>query len=265
MSKLLKLENLNNTRDLGGMETADGRRIRDGRLFRSGHLQKASEKDIQTLAAYDIGMIVDFRSSKENQEQPDPQVGTARYIHLPAEDEQLLGIERDSESEKSFADILIDRVVENPDYAKEYMCGMYRRFISNAYTAGQYRKFVKLVGECKQPILWHCTAGKDRAGFASVIMEEILGVQRELIRQDYLETNTYIQEESDRLIEMFSKMYKGYYPKKEVRYFFSAEEAYLDALYNETEKVYGSFENYLKEALDVDEKMRERLKEKYLL
>lgn len=264
MSKLLKMEKLNNTRDLGGMETIDGRSIRPGFLFRSGHLQKASEADLKVLSGFGIAKIIDFRATKEVKEQPDPPLGSAQHIHLPAEDEQLLGIERDEESEKNFAEVLIDRVVADPDYAREYMCGMYRRFISNDFTVGQYRKFIRLVDECDQPVLWHCTAGKDRAGFASIIMEEILGIPREKIREDYLITNTYIKEEVEWLIEMFARMYKGDYPRKEVRFFFSADEAFIDAIYDEAEIKYGSFENYLTEALGVDEAMKDRMKARYL-
>lgn len=264
MSELLKMEKLNNTRDLGGMKTADGHVIKPGLLFRSGHLQKAGKADLEVLKSFGISRIIDFRASKEVQEQPDPPLGPAQYIHLPAEDEQLLGIERDQESQKNFAEILIDRVVADPGYALEYMRGMYRRFVTNDFTVGQYRKFIHLVDDSEEPVLWHCTAGKDRAGFAAIVVEEILGVPRDQIRADYLVTNVYIKQEVDYLIPMFGKMYKGDYPKDAVRFFFSADERFYDAVYEEAERLYGSFENYLKEALGVDEEMKMRMRTRYL-
>ena len=264
MSVLIEFEKLNNTRDLGGME-ADGGKIRHGMLYRSGFLQKASEKDLEKLKTFDIGAVVDFRSGNETREQPDPLIGSEKQIHLPAEDEQALGIERDEEAKKRVGEILIDRVIADPDYANKYMSGLYRRFVSNTFTAGQYRKFIQLLEEEEKPVLWHCTAGKDRAGFGAILLEEILGVDREAIRADYLKTNGYIREEVDFLVDMFEKMRPQNYPKKEVRLFFSAEPYFFDSIYDEAENKYGSFDNYMKTALGVDDTLKEKLKERYLV
>ena len=264
MPILIELEKLNNTRDLGGMKTADGREIKPGLLYRSGFLQRASEADIKKLSDLGLTAIIDFRADEESIEQPDPQIGTAVYIHLPAEDEELLGIERDKKSEKRFTEVLIDRVVEDPNYAIRYMSGMYRRFINNSFTIGQYKKFLKILDESTGPVLWHCTAGKDRAGFASILIEEILGVPREEIIADYLRTNEYIKEEAAFLVDMFSRMYAGDFPKEAVKVFFSAHPDFIGALYEQAEEKYGSFEGYLTQALGVDEALRSRLQEKYL-
>ncbi len=265
LSKRLFFDKLNNIRDLGGMKTADGRTIRPGQLFRSCYLQKADPSDVQKLEALGLSRIVDFRSFNEVKEQPDPVLPGTVNIHLPAEDEQLLGIERDKDSARQFTEILIERVIKNPDYAIEYMSGMYRRFVTNEYTIGQYRKFLEIVLESPGPVLWHCTAGKDRAGFAALLLEEILGVDRESILEDYLITNKYLKEEVDYLVDLFSRVHGGEYPKEDVKLFFSAEKAYLEALKTEVEEHWGSFDVFLRDKMGVTEEKREAFRAKYLI
>ena len=64
MSIPIPFHKLNNTRDLGGMQTTDGRRIRSGKLFRSGQLYEADEYDRQKLEEM-LDLVVDFRTETE--------------------------------------------------------------------------------------------------------------------------------------------------------------------------------------------------------
>ena len=95
----LPLENLNNTRDLGGIQTRDGRRIRKDRLYRSGHLFAASPKDLAVLAER-VGLVADFRSLSERTEKPDPDFGQ-EYVHLPIFDVPAASVERDEASNEA--------------------------------------------------------------------------------------------------------------------------------------------------------------------
>ena len=266
MDRRLKFEKLLNTRDLGGFRTKDGKTIKSGLLFRSEYLIKASEADVKQIEKLGLEKVIDFRSYSEKEEQPDPALPGTEFVHLPAEDEAALGIDRDQRSQQSFTDFLMSQVVADPMFAIGYMSGMYRRFISNRYTTGQYRKFLDIVINAEGPVLWHCTAGKDRAGFAAVIIEEILGIDRDDIIESYLLSNAYLKPEVDYLVGMFEKTYKreGPYPSEEVKLFFSAREEYIASLYDEADKEYGSFENFLKEGLGADEAVQGALREKYL-
>ena len=70
------------------------------------------------------------------------------------------------------------------------MIRMYRAFAGD-YAVKGYAEFVRLLLQGnKKAMLWHCTAGKDRAGTAAVIIEEILGIPREVIIADYLTTTS---------------------------------------------------------------------------
>ena len=65
-NKLLALPSLENTRDLGGMKTADGKTVKAHRLIRSGELSRASDADLAVLSkVYGVGTVVDLRPPAE--------------------------------------------------------------------------------------------------------------------------------------------------------------------------------------------------------
>ena len=165
LSRRIEFEKLLNTRDLGGMTGADGRRIKPGKLYRSGHLYSASENDLKKLSGM-IELSVDFRTSRECAEKPEPSLDGVVSLYNPIFEEQQAGVTRDK---NSFAEVL-KNMLYDAEVARRYMNASYEGFINNAYSVNQYERFVRrLMEEHERGVLWHCTAGKDRAGFASDI------------------------------------------------------------------------------------------------
>ena len=140
----LQFEKLNNTRDLGGMPTHDGRRIRNGLLYRSGHLYAASPKDLAVLRER-VGLVVDFRSVSERTEKPDPDFGQM-YLHLPVFDIPAASVERDEASQKAS----FNTVARDPEGAAEYMANTYRSFIREGFARAQYARFIRLLIEPRE-------------------------------------------------------------------------------------------------------------------
>ena len=174
-STLLEFEKLHNTRDLGGMKNSDGRSIVPGKLIRSGHLSKLPESDIIKLQEM-IDTIVDFRSDEELEENPDVIFPNVTYRRFLLVDSTSAGISREQKAMQE----LVKSIINKPEEAKKYMCGMYRSLALSEGISLQYAAFIRLLLEDhEKAVLWHCTAGKDRAGIASVIVEEILGIPRE--------------------------------------------------------------------------------------
>ena len=263
MSRLLYLENLHNTRDLGGMETTDGRRIRSGKLIRSGHLFGGSAADLNMLGET-VDTVVDFRTPQEAEEKPDPAISGVNFWHIPIFDSLKAGVTREEESDAQ----VIRMMMGDHRRAKAYMCGIYTDFVSVPFEISQYEKFVRLLMEPhEKAVLWHCTAGKDRAGFASVIVEELLGVDRAAIRADYLQSNECLAEDIRELIGMFYAMEGEENPEAELalRYLFGAREEFRDAVYAEIEKRYGGFDGFISDGLHISPDEREALKQMYLV
>ncbi len=261
----IELENLINTRDLGGMKTTDGRVIKKGMLIRSGQLSAASEADKAFLSDL-LGVVYDFRTSKERNEKPDPALDGVEYIHVSILDESRMGISREEETDKeAVKEMMGDAEEKGPEHGVEMMAGLYGEFVTNAAMQEKYRAFLKKVLENENgAVLWHCTAGKDRAGFASILVEAILGVSREDMRQDYLATNVFIRPEVEELLERLTKDNDDPQAAQKMMPMFSALDKYFDRVFSAADEVYGGFDAFLEKAMGIDAETRERFRSKFL-
>lgn len=148
------------------------------------------------------------------------------------------------------------------------MIRTYESFVSEPFARQTYARFVRILLEKhEKAVLWHCTAGKDRTGFATVILLELLGVDREEILKDYLRTNEYLKEEQEQLIHMVQAQsgIRDEASREALTFLFGASEIFLNALYQKTESLFGSFEGFLEQGLDITPDKKKKLQEMYLL
>ncbi len=258
----INLEKLNNTRDLCGIDLPDGR-IKPGRLIRSGMLGIASEADRRWLDE-NVSTVIDFRSPAERNEVPDPVIEGAENFHIPIIEDLAAGVSRDEESDEEAVSMLMS----DPGAAMKYMCGLYEEFAVLESALRGYEAFVrKLFENPDEAVLWHCTAGKDRAGFATAIVLEMLGADRETIIADYLETNEYVQQDIDAMIQFYFG--DAAEPDSRVadalRYLFGAREEFLEAAIGKAEELYGSFRGYIRDGLHIRDEEIEAWKNAILL
>ena len=262
MSTIVSLHTLNNTRDLGGMVTADGRTIRKGKLFRSGQLYYADVPDRQKLEKL-LSLVVDFRTERERNEKPDPAFEKVKNISMPVLDSLTPGITREEQSDNA----VMRKFPGDPDNALKYMCGTYAGFVEKQTVAGLYGQFIRLLLKGQEKgILWHCTAGKDRAGFAAVIVEEILGVSRDVILAEHMATNMYLEEEVKELYAAVHQRMGVSDPAADaaLEVLFTVREEYLAVAYARAEELYGSFDMYIEKGLGITREEQSRLKDMYL-
>ncbi len=149
---------------------------------------------------------------------------------------------------------------------------MYRSLALSEGISTQYAAFIRLLlEEHEKAVLWHCTAGKDRAGIASVIVEEILGIPREDIIADYLKTGEYLTGDVNRLVAFIKKMvakvmtFDDELASESLQYLFSTEKEYIEYYYQALEEKFGSFENYIRKGLGLMEEEVSEFREKYLV
>jgi protein-tyrosine phosphatase len=154
-----------NARDLGGLTTADGRRVRRGALVRSDQLCRLSDRGRTEFLTHGVRTVIDLRTPAEVAKDPDPlwQEHGIDYLHIPQQDEQLWreldGVARTRAERDSAA---IDR------RAPQIVAMM--RAVANAAPGG---------------VLIHCLAGKDRTGIAVALLLGLVGVDDEQIAADY--------------------------------------------------------------------------------
>lgn len=175
--RVLTLEGGRNFRDLGGYPTEDGRRVKWGVLFRSGSLAHLTPADHQTLQALAIAMVCDLRTSAERTHEPNRWCEIAEIAYWA----------RDYEA--SFGELhkLLSSRIATPEQARQAMADSYR--ILPFEQAPSYAEVFARLAQGHVPMVFNCSAGKDRAGTAAALILSALGVARETVIEDYLLTN----------------------------------------------------------------------------
>ena len=261
MSKLITAEKIVNFRDLGGMATMDNRKIKEGFLFRSGDLGNATDAD-KLLLAGKLDLIVDFRSIEERVAKPDPELDGVENIHLP-----ILGTDAQKNTHPPTSKQNLAEVFSDPVKVRTGLKGAYTKFIENEFSVRQYEQFFRVLVEGKYPrVLWHCSAGKDRTGFAAYMIETLLGVDHEAAIEDYKATTKYLADDLEKLKETIRNSEKGLTEEHEqaLEFAFEASEFYISAAIEKMDELYSGFDGYLKNGLHVTDEEVEILKNRYL-
>lgn len=185
---------LPNTRDLGGLVGADGRRVKRGRLLRSGTLGFGTDADVARLRdEYDVRLVVDLRGTEELIELPDPmaELPRARYVHADILGKKAEGITQDRDSREMAR--LREEAGDDP---VSFMELVYPHLLLDEPGVAGYRSFFESLLACDEgSALWHCYVGRDRCGMASALVEAALGVDEGEMGRDYLATNVYAPRE----------------------------------------------------------------------
>lgn len=179
----LPFEKALNFRDLGGYRAQDGRTVRYGVFYRSGELDCIlSDADKALYHSLGIRYILDLRSRMESAAHPDPVPEGARYECICAM-RYLDGDEIDfSPAGMAKLQAELELVVSEEDSFME----LYRRM---AFRNPAFQALFKAMENDETPLLFHCSAGKDRTGIGAMLILLALGVDRETAIQDYLQTN----------------------------------------------------------------------------
>ena len=244
------------------MNAADGRKIISGALVRCGNLSEVSEGDRAELALL-ADTVVDLRTDSERSEKPDVEIPGIIYHHIPVVNSLTAGITREKAADQE----VFSRLGDKPEKARQYMCDLYHAIAESDFAAGQYARFIRIIMQRRsKAVLWHCTAGKDRAGVAAAIVEEILGVGRDDVIDDYLMTNEYLKEDIAFLTE-FVKGQAGpdaVIKDEAMQYLFGARQDYIEEYYNTINSKYGSFDLFLRNGLKLTEEDLRELQSMYL-
>lgn len=241
----IDFQGLPNTRDLGGLFGADGRRVRRGLLLRSGALGFARGNDLDRLRdEYNLQLVVDLRNDDELIELPDPMDAFpgARFVHANILTSEAAGITQDQAARELAR---LKREIDPKADPVRFMAVVYPHLLTDAPGIAGYRDLFQAVLDCEQgAALWHCYVGRDRCGMASALIETALGVDRDEIERDYIATNVYAP--------------------RELTVESPASLIMLRAAFDAVEREYGSVMGYITGALGVTETDIETLRNRYL-
>ncbi|MDE2380022.1 tyrosine-protein phosphatase [Bradyrhizobium sp.] len=237
----LNLQGASNFRDLGGYPTADGRLTRWRQIFRSNHLGQLTPSDVAVVRELGIRSAFDFRGVEE---RTGGVCGVSEItVHsLPIEPTVVAALR----------ERMVQGTLTAP-VALEIMRDSYRNYVR--HNTHSFRALFAHLLEDHAPLVIHCTAGKDRTGFASALILHALGVADEVVAEDYLLTNHCYRRDSSSASDL----------PDDVRDAIGAVEAsYLAAGFDAVSAEYGDIEAYLRDGLKLGSPERSALKARYL-
>ena len=216
----IDLPGVKNVRDLGGLRTTDGRVVRTGMLYRAAKLQHIAPEGVDQLHQRGVTLNIDLRRDFERQLQPDPVLPGIRYqVH------DVMGANN----------IITSAVLQ----------AAYFEFVNNTVDRIELASALRDILHNDGATLYHCTAGKDRTGWLSVILLRILGVDRADVDQDFLLSN------------------EGHHTT-EMDPFNGVNMGWLNTSYYEAWRNYGTFDNYVRDGLGITDDEVAQLKAKFL-
>jgi protein-tyrosine phosphatase len=249
--RLLPMDGSHNTRELGGYKTTDGKTIKWGKLFRSDKLSDISKTDQAYLQNLGIKKIVDFRSEQEKAEDPNIIPTGISYVEMP--------ISVDGAMRSKIEAVLkgeTDREVQS------FLIDANKEFVTNY--ADVYENFLRGLIDEDAPTLFHCTAGKDRAGFAAAITLIALGVSKEDVINDYMKTNAFTQERIEEILGQIELMSLYQSDVEILRPLLGVEQIYIETAFRTAEEKYGSLESFIRDGLNISDEDIQKLRNKFL-
>ena len=253
MSDILGIEKKRNLRDLGGYKTRNGKHVKKGYFFRSSRLMDFDQAELKILNSLNIKKIYDLRSKEEVKDSPDPMLKGAEYIHSSA-------ATRADGTEVNFSPAAL--IAENV-YSKESNDEFTHKVYGNLPFSYAYKRMFEDIVAGNVPILFHCSAGKDRTGIAAILILLALGVDEETAMYDYMLTNEYRKE----YIERFRKDFPLTKLDGELAGMLLAYEGvtYTNADYSlkRIKEKYENYDEYFEKEYNLDKDALQRLRDLY--
>jgi protein-tyrosine phosphatase len=235
------LEGASNFRDLGGYPAGDGRTLRWRQIFRSNHLGHLTAADIEIVRGLGVRHAFDFRGRDERA----AAVCAVKEItvhSLPIEPTVVAALRA-----RLAAGTL------SADAALEIMRESYRNYVR--LNTHSFRALFAHLLDDRAPLVIHCTAGKDRTGFACALVLRALGVADDVIAEDYLLTNRFYRRDPTAGTDL---------PDDVRQAIGSVDASFLAAGFEAVSADYRDLESYFRDGLGLGDSERAALKQRYL-
>ncbi|MBQ7668812.1 MAG: tyrosine-protein phosphatase [Clostridia bacterium] len=211
MIRHYNLKNVSNFRDLGGFMTESGNVTKYNKVFRSSAIYDLTDEERELLHKKGIKKVIDLRVQHELERKPSAFLtdDEIEYINIP----------------------LSDKWTNNADEVPNLYFDIVKDHASMA-------RVLKVIANTDEPLVFHCSAGKDRTGIISGILLSLNGVKEEDILADYISSYAYIYKEF-RILKATVPEFKDFVGTMNVET--------LEITLKRIKEVYGSMEGYLKE------------------
>ncbi|GHG73891.1 tyrosine-protein phosphatase [Streptomyces griseocarneus] len=261
---------ITNLRDLGGIALAGNSAVRPGLLLRSGRLDRLDPEADPVVAALGIHTVVDLRSEHERRERPDRLPEGARLIVadvLAGLSAHRTGPHQGHAAPGDRVPARLEDVLGSPAAAEEHlgggkaeklMCDTYRTFVTSEPACQAYGLLLTTLAEpdCG-PLLFHCTAGKDRTGWAAAVVLLLLGADAGAVEREYLAVNPAVRAAFAPVIDRFTAV--GGDPSI-ADAILGVRPVYLEAALEEMHRLHGDVNGYVREGLGIPDAAVDRIR-----
>lgn len=238
----INIPGIQNFRDLGGYKGAKGKETRWGAIYRSAQIDSLNDCSRKELKNLGIKTIIDLRTETELANFPRLQEGF-NVVHIPIATGDMETVLQDIQKSKVKTDTIF-RMVERMN-----------RELTTKYHKEFKKVFDILLDKASYPIVIHCSSGKGRTGIVSALILASVGVNEDIIMEDYRLSNDYFN------IPMASKYAYQLpaYSQEAITTLFSAKEDFLNAARDEIKRSYGDVETYLHKGIGLTKDDIDRL------
>jgi protein-tyrosine phosphatase len=253
----LHLASAPNFRDAGGYRADDGKWVRMGLLYRSDQLDRLTPADLETLHGDNIHLVCDLRTDVERKQGQD---------RLPAGAQPMIADVAGGDSSSSGLAKLLGsggdpEAILGHGRGAQLMIDANHQFVTSQAARTAYKAlFERLADPTMLPATFHCTAGKDRTGWAEAVFLSIMGVPRDVIMRDYLLSNGFLEAKNQRTLQMM----KGHMDPALFEPLFGVRPEYLQAGFDAVDKTYGSMDRYVREGLGLSDATIQSLRREFL-
>ena len=246
----------NNFRELGGYRADEGKTVKWGQIYRgfpTGRL--TTEADRRLLDSLGLRLILDLRSSGEAKKEPDYVPDGARLV-------QICGLCAEDGAEIAFAPGDIEKLMQTAEEGESISQRLYRRMLTGNKA---FKELFRALEAGETPILFHCSAGKDRTGVAAMLILLALGASDEVICADFEQTNACRKAEIDAVLAEHAAEIAAD-PACRMRYYAMAgvDPAAAPFVLDTIRRKFGSAENYLETEYGLTPARLMRLRRMYL-
>ncbi|MFE3291341.1 tyrosine-protein phosphatase [Rhodococcus sp. NPDC059234] len=223
----VRLDGAKNFRDIGGYTTTDGRKVRTGVVYRSNKIDSLTDPDLAKLTAANVTLDVDLRNTSERAQAPDRLPPGVRY--------QVADVEGGGSNFwfHEFMPLTLGRALIDAAVSGSSDLGMsvqYPFMVSYHGSDVAFGDLLKAIAHNDSgATMYHCTSGKDRTGWSTAVLLTLLGVPRDMVNADYMASNTYLGDAH------------------------AVELSWLDAAFDQMNRIYGSFDRYVRDGLGLDQ------------
>ena len=242
-------------KDFGGIKTKDNRTIKNNMIIRSSCLYDLTPEEVELIKSFNLKEVIDLRTKTEVKEKPDLVLNDIKYLECPLFKEANAGVTHEKVND------MLEVLFNMPNLAV-----IYQGIVSNDYSIDMIKRVMnEIVLGDNYPILFHCTAGKDRTGLIAFLTLYLLNVDFETIIENYLEINERNKEAALKFYAYAKTKTDDDAKAKKAMALYLVDRSYIEAAINKINELYGSLDSFIENKLEIDRMEIELFRQKCLI